>query len=80
MCKLHNQDTHFLKTVYTLDECANIVGSEVKCFTNEAELLLAFSDLIMACDPDILLGYNIINFDLPYLIQRAEYLKVKQFS
>ena len=30
-------------------------------------------------DPDILTGYNIINFDLPYLIERAVTLKVSTF-
>jgi DNA polymerase delta subunit 1 len=66
--------------VYTLKDCANIADAEVKCFENEEDLLMAFSDLIMAVDPDILLGYNIINFDWPYLIGRAEHLKVKAFS
>lgn len=30
-------------------------------------------------DPDIIIGYNICNFDLPYLIKRAETLKVHDF-
>ena len=30
-------------------------------------------------DPDVIIGYNIINFDLPYLIKRAETLKVTDF-
>jgi len=28
-------------------------------------------------DPDIITGYNIQNFDLPYLLNRAATLKVK---
>lgn len=31
-------------------------------------------------DPDILTGYNINNFDVPYLINRAQHLKVKNFE
>ena len=31
-------------------------------------------------DPDIITGYNIINFDLPYLITRAHTLRVKDFN
>ena len=27
-------------------------------------------------DPDIITGYNIINFDIPYLLNRAKALKV----
>ena len=71
ICKIHSEKTHFLKTVYTLKDCANIVDSEVKSFDSEADLLREWAKLIMQCDPDILLGYNIINFDFPYLIQRA---------
>lgn len=28
-------------------------------------------------DPDVITGYNIQNFDLPYLISRAQTLKVR---
>lgn len=31
-------------------------------------------------DPDIITGYNIQNFDLPYLINRANTLKVDGFE
>lgn len=30
-------------------------------------------------DPDVIIGYNIINFDLPYLLNRADTLKIPQF-
>ena len=42
-------------------------------------LLQAFSDFVRVVDPDIISGYNIQNFDLPYLINRAAHLKVAQF-
>ena len=32
-----------------------------------------------AVDPDVITGYNIINFDLPYLLNRAAALKVSSF-
>ena len=32
-----------------------------------------------AVDPDIITGYNIVNFDLPYLLNRANALKVRNF-
>lgn len=31
-------------------------------------------------DPDIITGYNIVNFDLPYLIERAEALKIDWYA
>ena len=30
-------------------------------------------------DPDVITGYNIVNFDLPYLLNRATTLKVSNF-
>jgi len=30
-------------------------------------------------DPDFIIGYNICNFDLPYLLNRAEALKLSDF-
>ena len=31
-------------------------------------------------DPDLITGYNIQNFDMPYLINRANHLKAKDFT
>jgi DNA polymerase delta subunit 1 len=33
----------------------------------------------LQADPDMIIGYNINNFDLPYLIDRAKTLKVARF-
>ena len=41
--------------------------------------LQRWRDLVIEADPDIIIGYNIVNFDLPYLIQRAEALKIAEF-
>lgn len=30
-------------------------------------------------DPDIITGYNIVNFDLPYIINRSEALKMNKY-
>lgn len=42
-------------------------------------VLQAWSDFINEVDPDIMTGYNIVNFDLPYLLNRASTLKVNRF-
>ncbi|KAF5917171.1 hypothetical protein HPG69_014104 [Diceros bicornis minor] len=39
----------------------------------------AWSTFIRTMDPDVITGYNIQNFDLPYLISRAQTLKVQHF-
>lgn len=31
-------------------------------------------------DPDFIIGYNIINFDLPYILDRANALKMKGYG
>lgn len=36
----------------------------------------AWAAFIRTMDPDVITGYNIQNFDLPYLISRAQTLKV----
>lgn len=40
--------------------------------------LQAWSNFIRAMDPDVITGYNIQNFDLPYLLSRSQILKVGQ--
>ncbi|XP_038073586.1 DNA polymerase delta catalytic subunit-like [Patiria miniata] len=69
----------FIRNVFTLNTCAPIVGSQVLSFSNEADMLKAWSEFVNVVDPDILTGYNIVNFDIPYLINRAAALKVSTF-
>lgn len=70
----------FLRNVFTLNTCAPIVGSQVLSHTTESELLNAWANFIREVDPDILTGYNINNFDIPYLLNRANHLKVSNFE
>jgi len=62
-----------------LDSCGAIVGNKVLCFEKENQLLDAFAEFIRLVDPDIITGYNIVNFDSPYIINRAEKLKCNDF-
>jgi DNA polymerase delta subunit 1 len=52
---------------------------QVMSFPTEDELLLRWRDLVIETDPDIIIGYNIVNFDLPYLIDRAAALRIAKF-
>jgi len=70
----------FIRNVFTLDTCAAIVGSVVISCTQEKDLLQKWASFVRDCDPDILTGYNINNFDLPYLLNRAKTLRVDNFS
>ncbi len=44
----------------------------VTSFNTEKEMIDAFSEAVKSSDADIISGYNSSNFDIPYLIARAE--------
>ncbi|KAJ7035657.1 DNA polymerase family B-domain-containing protein [Mycena alexandri] len=69
----------FIRNVFTLNTCSNIVGSQVLTFKDEEKLLQAWSDFITEVDPDVVIGYNIAGFDFPYLLDRAKALKAAKF-
>lgn len=74
-------DQPLVRTIFTLDTCTAIPGADVRCFQSESEMLLAWSNLVVATDPDILTGFNVNNFDFPYLLDRASHLRVgKEFA
>nr|BAJ78774.1 DNA polymerase delta catalytic subunit [Panorpa takenouchii] len=70
----------FLRNVFTLNTCAPIVGSQVFSYEKENKMLEKWADFVRQLDPDIFTGYNINNFDFPYLLNRANHLKVKNFE
>ncbi|KAG7170869.1 DNA polymerase delta-like [Homarus americanus] len=70
----------FVRTIFTLKECAPIVGSKVKSFSQEKEMLEQWAKFMRDVDADIITGYNINNFDFPYLLNRAKHLKSPGFS
>ncbi|GBG84624.1 hypothetical protein CBR_g38906 [Chara braunii] len=76
---LQGEQRPLVRNVLTLKQCSPIVGAEVMSFETERDLLLAWRDLIREVDPDLMIGYNICNFDLPYLIDRAQTLKINEF-
>jgi DNA polymerase delta subunit 1 len=69
-----------IQNIFTFKSCAPISGAEVYSFEKEEDLLDEWRQFILDLDPDIITGYNINNFDIPYLINRAETLKVKDFN
>ena len=59
-------DKPIVQNVFTLKGCLPIVGAQVICSDSEAEVLLKWRDFVQESDADILTGYNIQNFDVPY--------------
>ena len=70
MIKRQGEAEPFIKNVLTLNTCGQIVGSEVLECKNEEQLLEQWAEFVRQADPDIITGYNINNFDLPYLLNR----------
>jgi len=70
----------FIKNVFCLEETSPITNTQVLEFDKEQELLRRWSEFIQEVDPDVIIGYNICNFDFPYLLDRAKHLKVIGFD
>ena len=48
-------------------------------FNDEKDFLLAFAEFLRAVKPDIFTGFNILNFDIPYSLDRARVLGLEAF-
>eukprot|EP00941_MAST-03F_sp_MAST-3F-sp1_P004067 g4067.t1 len=65
-----------VRNVFTLKGCLPIAGVEVFTHDTEEELLKNWAKFIVAVDFDVITGYNINNFDIPYLLNRAKTLRI----
>ena len=70
----------FIKNVFCLEETSPITNTQVLEFDKEQNLLRRWSEFVQEVDPDVIIGYNICNFDFPYLLDRAKHLKVIGFD
>ncbi len=57
--------------MFTLNSCAPIVGADVIACDKETDLLDKWAQFVRDSNPDIITGYNINNFDAPYLLNRS---------
>ncbi|KAF5300035.1 hypothetical protein FQR65_LT09292 [Abscondita terminalis] len=78
--KLYGANDVLTRNVFTLKSCAPIGHAEVRCFDEESEMLEAWAEFVRQIDPDVFTGYNINNFDMPYLIDRAKHLQLRNFD
>lgn len=75
-----------LKHIITLKECGEIENEKlengeeieviVESYDTEKEVLLAWRDLIIKADPDIIYSYNGDGFDCDYMVTRAKMLGI----
>ena len=79
---MDDNDNKDLNVIFTLKGCSPIQGAIVISFTNEENMLKSWVNFfVKVIDPDVVTGYNINNFDLPYLLGRAKALNLdKTFS
>mgnify|MGYP003776041067 CR=1 FL=1 len=46
--------------------------TEIYMYETEHDLLIGYTEFIQEKNPNIIVGYNILNFDIPYMIDRAK--------
>lgn len=74
---VYGSDKPFVQNVFTLKGCLPIVGAQIISSDKEEDMLAKWSVFVRTVDPDIITGYNVQNFDIPYLLDRAEALAKK---
>lgn len=69
------------KSIITLGTCDSIDDVEVVQCETEAEMIIAWRDMIKKIDPDIITGYNIFGFDFEYIHKRSKEIGIeRQFT
>lgn len=68
----YGQTECHMKKIITLDTCDAIPGTDVITCKTETQVLLEWSKMIQALDPDIITGYNIFGFDMQFMYDRSE--------
>ena len=75
----YGEEKPFVRNVFCMDTCSLIVNTQIFEFGAEEKMLMAWRDFVEEVDPDVIIGYNIANFDFPYLLDRAAHLKLQKF-
>ena len=77
----YGSDKIVYKNIVSLDSCDDIEGCEVISCKTEKELLNKWKDVMNNLNSDIITGYNIFGFDMPYIWDRAKELNIiEEFS
>lgn len=75
----YGESRPFIRNVFTVNLCAPIIGLEIFANDTEEEMLMKWKDFVVRLDPDVIIGYNTANFDIPYLLDRARALGLRNF-
>tara|TARA_B100000787_G_scaffold1310_1_gene979 strand:+ start:8805 stop:12749 length:3945 start_codon:yes stop_codon:yes gene_type:complete len=73
---LYGSDKIVYKNIVSLNTCDDICDCEVISCKTEKELLNKWKDVMNNLNSDIIAGYNIFGFDMPYIWDRAKELNI----
>ncbi|RYP52485.1 hypothetical protein DL768_002312 [Monosporascus sp. mg162] len=76
----YGESKPFVRNVFCLEDTSPIVATHILPFEKEQDMLMAWKEFLDKVDPDLIIGYNIANFDFPYLLDRAKHLKAHGFE
>ncbi|MCP9257910.1 DNA polymerase [Dirofilaria immitis] len=77
MVKVEGENEPFIRNCFVIGETAPVIGSEIIVSKTEEELLSKWAEFVRTVDPDLITGYNIQNFDFPYIVERARALNIE---
>lgn len=77
---LFGDEKNTTQDIFCLKETTGIPGVNLHWYDTEKELLEGWKRYFMEVDPDIVVGYNIKGFDIPYILDRGEVLGIEGFS
>jgi DNA polymerase elongation subunit (family B) len=64
------------QTLFTWKPTAAITGVDLVVMEDEAAMLTRFSSFVIQINPDVIIGFNVCAFDLKYLIERMQKLRL----
>jgi DNA polymerase II len=66
------ENTNEIKKVFMLSDTSEKLSDYVECFPSEKELLQSFMNWFRDADPDIIIGWHVIGFDLLFLDSKCK--------
>jgi len=65
------------KIVFMLGDPSKKISKQVKLFQNEKDLIKSFMDWFKESDPDFIIGWHVIGFDLMFLEKKFQELEIQ---
>lgn len=72
----YGSDKIIYKHIITLNGCDKCDDIDIECYDNEKDVLMAWKEMIIRMDPDVISGYNTFGFDFKYIAERCQELDI----